>query len=337
MDLLKNHVFDKAGCQLETVKTHWAVIREYLLDIDPSERFLYHYWTSIHGRASKSQLFRLMRKEITNSRTAVTFANNLSKAAKLYAAFSIPGHSYWNDYDQRTRDNLETLILLDAQQAMPILLAAAEKFNEKEFSKLTEYLVVMAVRYNLVGEQRTGVLANYYVEIPKKIHSGELKKSSRFAHEIRSIYPNDEDFKIAFSKKILRDSRKARYLLMEIEKHASGGSRQIVDDPKKVNLEHILPKNPSQDWAETKSSIGFDNLQDYINCIGNLALVSTTQNKSLGSKSFEKKKELLYSKENDIKFTFLITNYSTWLKDDIENRQQILAEQAVNVWKIDFS
>lgn len=335
MDLLKNHVFDKASGQLDVVKTQWAIIRENLSDIDPSERFLYHYWSSLHGRTSKSQLFRLMRKGITNPRTAVAFARDLSKASKLYAAFSVPGHNNWDDYDQRTRDNLETLNLLDAQQALPILLAAAEKYTEVEFSKLTDYLVVMAVRYNLIGEQRTGVLANYYVEIPKKIRSGELTRSAKVAREIRLIYPSDDDFKLAFSTKVLRDARKARYLLMEIEKYSAGGSLQIVDDPKKINLEHILPKNPSQDWHETINSIGQDFLQDYINRLGNLALVSATTNKGLGSKSFESKKSLLYSKEKGIKYTALIANYPGWLKKDIENRQLVLAEQAVNVWRID--
>jgi len=137
MDLLKNHVFEKAGGQLDNAKAQWTVIRENLADIDPSERFLYHYWSSLHGRTSKSQLFRLMRKGITNPRTALAFVRDLSRGSKLYAAFNIPDHAYWEDYDQSTRSNLETLKLLDAQQALPILLAAAEKFTEREFSKLT--------------------------------------------------------------------------------------------------------------------------------------------------------------------------------------------------------
>ncbi len=335
MDLLKNHVFEKAAGQLEVVKSQWAIIRENLADIDPSERFLYHYWSSLHGRTSKSQLFRLMRKGITNPRTAVSFARDLGKASKLYAAFSIPGHTYWDDYDQRTRENLENLNLLDAQQALPILLAAAEKFSEVEFSKLTGYLVTMAVRYNLIGELRTGVLANYYVEVPKKIRSGEITKAAKVAREIRPIYPNDNDFIQAFSIKVLRDSRKARYLLAEIEKYATGGSRQIVGDPKKVNLEHVLPRNPSQDWKDTINSIGEDLLSDYIYRIGNLALVSSVSNRGLGSKSFAKKKEMLYSKEKDIVYTYIITSCSQWRKSDIEERQLKLAKEATRVWRID--
>jgi hypothetical protein len=152
---------------------------------------------------------------------------------------------------------------LDAQQALPILLAAAEKFSEIEFSKLTDYLITMAVRYNLIGELRTGVLANYYIEVPKKIRAGEIIKAAKVAREIHPIYPSDEDFKGAFSIKVLKDSRKARYLLMEIEKHLAGGLRRIETDPKRVNLEHILPRNPSQDWKDAVESIGQDLLPEY--------------------------------------------------------------------------
>lgn len=335
MDLLKNHVFEKADNLRGEARTHWAIIRENLADIDPSERFLYHYWTSIHGRTSKSQLFRSMRKGVTNPKTAVAFVRDLSKASKLYAAFSVPGHSQWDDYDQRTRDNLETLNLLDAQQALPILMAAAEKFTETEFGKLTDYLVVMAIRYNLIGEQRTGVLSNYYVEIPKKIRSGEIIRASKVAREVRSIYPTDDDFREAFTTKVLRDSRKARYLLMEIERHASGGSSRIESDPKKVNLEHVLPLNPSSQWKDTLDSLGPDLVREYTYRLGNLALVPATANRGLGSKNFERKKQLLYSNETDVHFTALIAQYNHWLKQDIEDRQAKLAEEAVKTWRIE--
>jgi hypothetical protein len=182
---------------------------------------------------------------------------------------------------------------------------------------------------------RTGVLANYYVEIPKKLRSGEINKAAKVAREIRLIYPSDEDFKQAFSKKVLKDGRKARYLLSEIERHAGSGTHKINDDPKKVNLEHVLPRNPSNDWQETIDSIGADFLPEFTYRLGNLALVSTTGNRGIGSKSFTKKKEQLYSRESGITFTHSLASYSTWLKEDIEDRQRKLAEVAVKVWKID--
>jgi len=336
MDLLKNHVFGKSDEYLDQVKSFWTVIRDNLSGVDPRERFLYHYWTSYKGRTSKSKLFRLMRGQITTPVSAHDFTQKLCDASKVYSALSIPGHPYWNSYDERTRQNLETLNLLDAQQAFPIMLAAAQVFSEREFGKLTDIFVVMAIRYNLIGELRTGVAANYYVEIPPKIRAGEITKSSQVFRSLKPIYPSDRDFERAFGTKVLRDTRKVRYLLSAIEEYDQGGTKQVASDTRRVNLEHVLPRNPPGEWKATIDSIGKDDLDDYIYRLGNLALVSSSVNRAAGSKGFEHKKGLLFSKEGSFNFTKMIAAYPAWLKGDIEDRQKKLAERAVMVWRVDI-
>lgn len=336
MDLLKNHLFSKASGNIDIVKSHWTILRDNLSDIDPNDRFLYHYWTSYNGRTSRSQLFRLMRPNIKNPKTSVEFAKKLSEAAKLYSALYNPGDAFWDEYDQRTLENIDTLNLLDAQQAMPILIAAAQSFSIVEFSKLTEILVVMAIRYNLIGELRTGVLANYYADIPPKIRSGELNKAAKVFRAIKAIYPNDEDFEKAFSTKILRDAAKARYILAEIEEFASGGKVMIPTDTKKVNLEHVYPQKPSQEWKDMLASIGDDDPKKWIYRIGNLALLSAPVNKNYKGKGFDVKKNMCYKKEDTIKFTSMLSKYNTWLKSDIEDRQRKLAKFALQTWRIDI-
>jgi hypothetical protein len=274
-----------------------------------------------------------MRSVITDSRSAIQFVDDLAKASRIYAALHIPDHPFWADYDQRTRSNLEVLNMLRVQQPLPILLAAAEHFGEREFAKLTHVLLVMAIRYNLIGEQRTGVLSNYYVEVPKQIQAGAIRKSAQTFREIRAIYPSDQQFQQAFATKSLSSSRSARYLLSEIERHAAGG--RMTPDPSNVNLDHILPRNPSQHWSDTRESIGPEELAEYTNRLGNLALVSADFNRRLGSSGFEEKKAKLFSKEEHFEFTRTIADYPTWLRADIEDRQRKLAEEAVKVWRID--
>jgi len=336
MDLLKNHVFGKSGDFLEKAKASWIIIRDNLGDIDPNERFIRHYWISHYGRASKPKLFHLMREKITSPSSALSFTEKLSEGSKVYSAILIPNHPYWNNHDQRTKQNLETINMLNAQQAFPILLAAAQEFDESEFGKLTDVLVTMAIRYNLIGELRTGVASNYYVEIPPKIRSGEIRKSAKVFRELKPIYPSDEEFEHAFSMKVLKDSRKARYILSEIENYVGGSVHQITTDTRKINLEHILPKNPSGDWRSTIESIGNDDLDDFTNRIGNLALVSKKLNKRMGSKTFHKKKDELYSLEEHFEFTKTLVNYPDWKKTSIEDRQRQLAKVAVKVWRIDI-
>jgi hypothetical protein len=170
------------------------------------------------------------------------------------------------------------------------LLAAAESFSPSEFSKLTDYLVTMAVRYNLIGELRTGVLANYYTDIPPKIRSGELSKAAKVARELNPIYPRDNEFMLSFSVKVLNDSKKARFLLLKIENSLDNRTNIIDSDPKAVNLEHIFPRNPSQEWKECIDSIGKESLQDYTNRLGNLALTPAVANRGISTKSFSEKK-----------------------------------------------
>jgi uncharacterized protein with ParB-like and HNH nuclease domain len=336
MDLLKNHIFGHAKSYLDQAKTNWAIIRDNLNGIDSSERFLNHYWTSIHGRTSKNKLFRLMRDDINSARSAIDFVKKLADSSKLYSDILNANNSLQTIYDTSTIYNLSVLNLLEAQQTLPILLAASKKFDSNEMRKLTSILVVMAVRYNLIGELRTGVSSNYYSDIPPEIQKGNINKAAKVFRSLKSLYPKDDDFREAFSKKVIRDSRKVRYVLSEIEKFLNNSVSQIVNDPKLVNLEHILPKNHSGNWGNSIKNIDKDDIQDYIYRIGNVALTTTQNNKIAGAKDFTKKKELIFSKEDKIKTTLMINDYQEWNIESIEDRQKKLANYAVNVWRIDI-
>jgi len=56
----------------------------------------------------------------------------------------------------------------------------------------------------------------------------------------------------------------------------------------------------------------------------------------MGSKTFHKKKDELYSLEEHFEFTKTLVNYPDWKKTSIEDRQRQLAKVAVKVWRIDI-
>lgn len=331
-DLLKNHLFSKAKSHLPEVKEKWSVLRENLLEVDPKNRFLYHFWLSHYGRASKTGLFRSIRDHVSNASEAVVFSNQLATASRLYAALHTPSSTVWDDYQPDTRKNIATLELLDAQQALPILLGAHEKFAAEDFTKLTWTLVVMAVRYNFIGEERTGVAANYYAEIAKKIRSGELSKAAHVQKFLKPIYPTDASFEAAFCTKGIIDSRRARYILAEIENSQSIGAEKVVNsDPTEVDLEHILPKNPNQHWNQQVTQITAAEHKEYVNRIGNLAVVSKSKNKGGGAKAFDVKKTDIFL-SSTFETTKMICAYDAWTKSAIEHRQASLSKMALKTW-----
>lgn len=336
LDLLKNHLFSKAKSHLAEVRQKWSAVRENLVGADPKGRFLQHYWMSMKGRTSTGGLFRSIKDGISSADEAVGFANSLAEGARVYEALQNPSSTLWDLHSQETKKNIGVLRLLDAQQALPILLAAESCFDHDEFRKLTWLLVVMAVRYNFIGEERTGVASNYYADVPKLIRGGNYRKASHVFNHIKQLYPNDISFRDAFTTKSISDSRRARYVLAEIENRISGSEKVVNSDPDEVNLEHVLPKNTNQYWSPAATNVLSDEHLVFVNRIGNLALVPKSMNKKSGNKEFSEKKEIIFSKCQAYTTTFMICEHAHWGRSAIEQRQVQLAEFAVATWKYEL-
>ena len=334
MDLLKNHLFSRSNNHLEEVKSKWVTVRDNLREVDPKNSFLSHYWLSHHGRTTpRTDLFRDIRQQIATPIDATDFAIKLSDSSRIYAALQNPGNVFWATHKPKTTDYISALRILDSQQSLPVLLAAAEKFTEIEFMKLAKVLVNHAVRYNLICEGRTGVSSNYYAEIPKKIRSDEYSKASHINKHLRPIYRSDSEFVAAFTNKSLSNTKRARYLLMEIENYLSGSAKTVSSDTDVVNIEHVMPKQENQNWNENVTGIPPGERSNYVNYLGNMALVLNNENRKNGSKSFQDKKRLCFSKHNTFQHTSSIANVAVWDKEAILNRSKALAKDAVKIWK----
>ena len=334
LDLLKNHLFSKAKSKLSEVRSKWGAVREVLQELDPKNRFLNHFWLSLHGRTPKTGLFRAMRDHIDNSSAAVAFSIELAEAARIYAALQTPSSPHWDSHEPTVSKNIATLNLLDAQQALPILLAADVCFTKVEFRKLTDILVVMAIRYTFIGEERTGVAANYYSEVPARIRSKEYSKAAHVFKHLKPIYPSDATFEAAFKVKATTDTRRARYIFAGLENKQANKEKIVNTSADVVNLEHVMPKNQNEHWAPKVTQIPADEYSYYANRLGNLALLSRAKNKSAGSDAFAKKKVEIYL-TSEFATTKAIGIYDKWNRESIEARQADLATIAVKTWRIE--
>ncbi len=85
---------------------------------------------------------------------------------------------------------------------------------------------------------------------------------------------------------------RARWVLreLEIQQWHDNNPGQIlqhapVSDPTKVNLEHIMPKKPSEPWKPTTDQ-DESLVDDCRNLLGNLCLLDKPSNKAQGAKGF---------------------------------------------------
>ena len=100
------------------------------------------------------------------------------------------------------------------------------------------------------------------------------------------------------------------------------------DDRSEINLEHVLPEKPGENWPEFSD----DEVRLYYKRIGNLCLLRASDNSTAKSSNFLTKKQI-YQK-SPYKLTKQIANASSWITTEITSRQKMLAKIAVETWMI---
>lgn len=341
VDLLKNYLYSKtAGDRLEEIQNLWI---EMTSKVESAENesliltYIKHYWSSQYGltREKNRELYNSIKSNIRTSAQAVSFVNNLNKDTILYLAIINHNHQYWNDFDQTVKQYVETLNFFKFEQFRPLLLAILKKFkNKKEIKKALKLIVSWLVRGSITGSLGGGTLEKEYANKPKKVFNEEIKNARELREELKKLIPDDAEFKEKFIVATVSTEKYARYYLRAIENQKKGktDSESIANsDSDVVNLEHILPKNPHKNW----SNFDEDQIVSLNKRIGNLTLMQNKLNSKQGNEPFSKKK--IHFAGSDLWITKMIAdNYSDWTPDNIKDRQEKLADIAVQTWSIKF-
>ena len=110
-------------------------------------------------------------------------------------------------------------------------------------------------------------------------------------------------------------------------------------------IEHISPQNPTNgEPIETGYDVDNNNqyseefISDYLNCVGNLMLISGSHNASIGNKPFKDKLETynknpLLNQQAEIKnFSIKENNEDVWKSESINKRHDVIVDFAIKTW-----
>jgi len=98
------------------------------------------------------------------------------------------------------------------------------------------------------------------------------------------------------------------------------------DDRRVINLEHVLPRKPEENWPQfSEDEVGL-----LANRFGNLALMRAGDNSDLQSEAFADKKKV-YA-DSPYSLTNQIADVDDWTAEAIEERQKVMARLAVDTW-----
>ncbi len=337
-DLIKNYLFSLIDKQqelhdsaLSILEDDWEAVTNQLEDLDFS-KFLQAEWNSRNPLVQKNHLFKKIKNSVNTGEKASAYLQNLTIASEVFAALNNPEDNFWErDEYKKIRSSLRVFDMFNIVQPQVVLMAAHQHYAPEEFVKIARYLEVVSIRYNVIGRLQPNVQEGIYNTLAQKISRKEVHNLNAIKSELKPLYLEDEEFENYFISKSMateHSTKKVRFLLARIEEHISGQKLQGDGD---LTVEHILPKNPSEDWDSYFTQAEMD---DLTNRIGNLTLLQTHKNKELNNQSFAQKKTV-YA-DSKIHITKECAEYDVWDKEAIEKRQKWLAEKAVDCWKIEF-
>lgn len=335
-DLMKNYLFNKSGDRIKEAQEKWARFTGALEAAENEEeilQYLRYYWSSKNGLVREKELFKDIKNKIRNKNQTITFITNLDRNTEIYLALLNPNHSLWKDYPKDCAIFIGELKELRLTQNRPLLLAILEKFSdEEEVKEALRVITSWSVRNLITGVIGAGTLEKEFSNQAKLMNDGTIKNATEFKKSIQNLIPTDEQFKNAFKIATVSKAYIARYYLRKLEEsYRSTKELSPSINSEKVNLEHILPENPtklSEDWPAFDENTH----RSYCRRLGNLTILDTKMNSEIGNGSFTSKKEIY--KQSEIAITRSISELGKWDMEEIEKRQKEFAEKALTIWKI---
>lgn len=333
-DLVKNYLFGRSGTRLQEVQQKWALMRgtlESLEDEDITINFLRHALIVIQGYVRESQVYEAVQSLAKSESAAVTFATNLEFMASAYVATHNPEHEKWNSYPDRARRAIEVLNLFNIKPLRPPMLAIASRFNGKEAADAFTYFISLGVRLLIAGTTRSGSVELPLAGIANNIFKEDITLASQIKNALKTIVPSDIQFAEMFQIASVSNAKLARYYLRSLEMAAKEEAEPWLipnDDRQVINLEHVLPEKPEENWPEFND----EQRRVYSKRIGNLALLQASANSDLKSKSFADKAKIYAT--SPYVLTKQIADVSRWTTEEIARRQEILAQLALKAWPI---
>ena len=241
---------------------------------------------------------------------------------------------------------------------LPLLIKAKVIANttEQTFSRLVRLAENFTFRQAARGgraaiESRLhGLLVNSWDDVSFNL------QINNFVDRMRWDYWNDNELRRVLSSGFIYGNRKVcTYLLWRYEQSLCPQDYPAPrlnweDIVRKESLEHIAPQHP-QDGKPLASGYGeYKNLEfpeegiesgEWLHSIGNLLLMSQSQNSAVGNKDFVSVKLLSYESETSmLRQQKEIRNYvdnpetPCWNKSAIERRGNHIIEQALKIWNI---
>ncbi|MCH3980515.1 MAG: DUF262 domain-containing HNH endonuclease family protein [Prevotella sp.] len=331
-DLLKNYLFslvddDHSPKRLNDLEAKWNELSSNV-KTEKLPDFIRYYWNIRNKSIRSTDLFKAIRKKITNATEVFELVNQMLSYSDVYMALKDPNDEMWQNHVEISR-NIELLKLFGLKQPYSVLMVAYKKLPLDAFEKLLSAIVITCFRYNVICSKNPNDIEKVFNDIALSIYEGQFKGIS----QLQKIYITDSEFQNSFAIKSFvltsRNTKVIRYILGMIEQNVEGGLNVDIHDDAN-SIEHILPQNPGEEW-----NIDQYKADQYVNRVGNMCLLDQKVNRQIGNLTYSEKKEK-YRLSEFATTRKIPEHYNDWNENTILSRQKQMAKRAVNIWRLQF-
>lgn len=331
LDLVKNYVFSfSRDSNIEFFQENWSTIVRNIEGKDADD-FLKVFWTSRFGLVRKLELFSKIRSAYPNLSDVETLVLDLADASEKLNAIDDPEHNLWRDYGPLSRDRISQLLTLGSKQVRPVILAALSRFQNNDLNNLLWILVVIIVRFQLIGQGRTGILERNLARLGVQIWGGKITDVSRIPSLMSEIIPDDETFLVEFAKHSEFNASRLAYLLGKLEAKCNE-----INGKSGIDWRDYLKHSSVFRIARISDDIDPDLYLTFYSRIGNHILLEDSLSGLLT------RNEVIMSYPDVVKNSNSclmedIEHEEGWGPEEIKSRSEGLAELAVATWNLQNS
>lgn len=331
-DLIRNYLL-LASTSVEQEKlytNYWTKLEQQLENDNISKFAKYYLITKLYEDVQNDNIYKAFKEYFdSNNSPHVDILNDMLKYSEFYSWFI-----HENCPDEKLNITIEILNLLKTDDLYPLYYILFEKLysnNIDELRKIMNLISDFMLRYRIVSPSGGGgALRSSIYGLVEKIAGEiitldydsilfELSNSPTPA----SRFPSDDEFKAQLKNNVYIAYARALLYKMELIEKSN-----IPVKLSKITIEHLMPQTRTKWWVEY---LGGEEETEriyntYLNCIGNLALISGSYNSKNSNRPWNEKVENLKNVQ------FVITSSTalneTWKEQDIINRNENISERA---------
>lgn len=324
-DLLKNYVYRSATGRLQEVKQNWSIMKETLGGEDLT-RFIRYFYNSKYGFTRDRELYRNIKDRVRSPLNSVLFTSSLRESSLLYLGLVNPkGEDYFAL--ESIKQALSGLVTLGGSIFYPILISMRDntRFPEDDILRIVKLLEVLVLRNLIVA----GLSANIY-EVGASVLACQISENNdltidQICNQISGLIIADEEFLSQLRNFSTKSKPLIRYFFRKIVNSVQH-EFLLNEDNDHIHIEHIMPVTLNNEWL-----IDSDSHRDNLWKLGNLTLLGQEYNQAIKNYSFNRKKD--FYRISQIELNNDLCEFEVWNIDSIVNRQEVLSNIAVTLWR----